>query len=447
MWTAISNNPEFITITAGASGMGNGTVSYSVAANSNTTSRTGTISVAGQLFTVTQDGATPTATPTPTPAPTLQSQFQFSAANFSANESTGSATIAVTRTGDASSTVSVDYKTVDDFTYRLCGIAAGSADQRCDYTTTVGTLIFNAGETTKTFVVPLIDDAYTEGTETIPLALSTPTNGASLAAQSTAVLTINDNDTGAPTVNPIDSAPFFVRQQYYDFLNRLPDDGGLAYWTSLITSCNGDAACINRQRIAVSAAFFIEQEFQLTGNYVYRMYKAAYGERPLYTQFLPDRARINPEQSQLEASKQQFAELFVRRVEFIQRYPVTLSGEQFIDALIASIQQKSGVDLSGQRAALISDYASYGSRARIVRLLAENQAFKDAEYNKAFVLMQYFGYLRRDPDQGGYDFWLSVLNDRVPGNFRSMVCAFITSREYQERFSSVVTRTDSVCGQ
>jgi hypothetical protein len=80
-------------------------------------------------------------------------------------------------------------------------------------------------------------------------------------------------------------------------------------------------------------------------------------------------------------------------------------------------------------------------------LLAENQAFKDAEYNKAFVLMQYFGYLRRDPDQGGYDFWLSVLNDRVPGNFRSMVCAFITSREYQERFSSVVTRTDSVCGQ
>ncbi|HEX8097058.1 MAG TPA: DUF4214 domain-containing protein, partial [Pyrinomonadaceae bacterium] len=62
-----------------------------------------------------------------------------------------------------------------------------------------------------------------------------------------------------------------------------------------------------------------------------------------------------------------------------------------------------------------------------------------------FVLAEYFGYLRRDAEQGGYDFWLNVLNNRVPGNFRSMVCAFITSQEYQERFSSVVPRNNQEC--
>jgi hypothetical protein len=77
--------------------------------------------------------------------------------------------------------------------------------------------------------------------------------------------------------------------------------------------------------------------------------------------------------------------------------------------------------------------------------LIEMTEFRTREFNPAFVLMQYFGYLRRDPDQGGYDFWLSVLNNVQPNNFRGMVCAFITSREYQERFSPVITRSDQLC--
>jgi hypothetical protein len=57
--------------------------------------------------------------------------------------------------------------------------------------------------------------------------------------------------------------------------------------------------------------------------------------------------------------------------------------------------------------------------------------------------MQYFGYLRRDPDQGGYDFWLNILNQQ-PQNFRGMVCAFLTSTEYQQRFG-VATRSNADC--
>ena len=61
--------------------------------------------------------------------------------------------------------------------------------------------------------------------------------------------------------------------------------------------------------------------------------------------------------------------------------------------------------------------------------------------------MQYFGYLHRDVDQGGYDFWLDVVNNREPNNYHGMVCSFITSTEYQLRFGSVVTRSNADCAQ
>jgi hypothetical protein len=83
----------------------------------------------------------------------------------------------------------------------------------------------------------------------------------------------------------------------------------------------------------------------------------------------------------------------------------------------------------------------------VVRSAAEGSTFKEAQYNSAFVLMEYFGYLGRNPDQAGYDFWRNVLNDREPNNYRAMVCAFLTSAEYQLRFGTSVTRTNKACGQ
>jgi uncharacterized protein YbgA (DUF1722 family) len=85
------------------------------------------------------------------------------------------------------------------------------------------------------------------------------------------------------------------------------------------------------------------------------------------------------------------------------------------------------------------------ARARVTRLVADAQAFQAAEYNKAFVLMQYFGYLKRDIDQAGYDFWLNVVTNVQPGNYRGMVCAFTTAAEYQRRFGSITTRTNQDC--
>ncbi len=246
--------------------------------------------------------------------------------------------------------------------------------------------------------------------------------------------------------NPIDTDQFFVRQHYLDFLGREPDQGGLDYWSGQIAQCATDAACLHSRRIGVSAAFFIEQEFQETGNFIYRLYKSSLGRRPKFAEFMPDRSRLIGG-AQLEASKQAFTDSWVQRPEFVQKYPASLNGAQFIEALIQTVLEDAGVDISSQRAALISDYDAHGSRARILRLVADNAALQQAQYNSAFVLMQYFGYLRRDPDEGGYQFWLDVLNNRVPGNFRSMVCAFLTSAEYQLRFGTAVTRTNLDCAQ
>ncbi|MDQ2855373.1 MAG: DUF4214 domain-containing protein, partial [Acidobacteriota bacterium] len=85
------------------------------------------------------------------------------------------------------------------------------------------------------------------------------------------------------------------------------------------------------------------------------------------------------------------------------------------------------------------------SRSLALRTAIEDFSFVQAEFNPAFVLMQYFGYLRREPDQGGYDFWLNVVNDRAPNNYRAMVCAFITSHEYQGRFGTIITRSNQDC--
>src|SRR5207253_3847156 len=94
--------------------------------------------------------------------------------------------------------------------------------------------------------------------------------GGFLGSQATATVTIIDNDS-SPGANPIDQAGFFVTEHYYDFLNRLPDADGLAFWTNEITSCGSDQTCIGLKRINVSAAYFLSIEFQQTGYLVERM--------------------------------------------------------------------------------------------------------------------------------------------------------------------------------
>jgi hypothetical protein len=79
-----------------------------------------------------------------------------------------------------------------------------------------------------------------------------------------------------------------------------------------------------------------------------------------------------------------------------------------------------------------------------------NRPLVDEEYDRAFVATQYFGYLRRNPDIGGFLFWLERVSSapvRELTQQEAMVCSFITSAEYQQRFSAVVTHTNAECSR
>jgi Carboxypeptidase regulatory-like domain/Domain of unknown function (DUF4214) len=242
-----------------------------------------------------------------------------------------------------------------------------------------------------------------------------------------------------PTANAIDTNEYFVRQQYLDFLGREPESGGFNFWLGQLNQCNGDAACTRTKRIDVSAAFFNSQEFRDTGSFVYDLYAGALGRTPTFAEFGPDRSQVVGG-ANVEQARAAFADSFINRAEFTAKYPQTLSREQFVDALLQTMQSRAGIAVS--RDTLLSAYDS-GGRVATVRAGIEAASFVQAENNKSFVLMEYFGYLRRNPDTGGYDFWLNVLNNN--GNYRGMVCSFLTSAEYQHRFGATVTHTNSEC--
>ncbi|MGB9179434.1 MAG: FG-GAP-like repeat-containing protein [Pyrinomonadaceae bacterium] len=251
-----------------------------------------------------------------------------------------------------------------------------------------------------------------------------------------------------PTANPLDTSEYFVRQQYIDFLEREPDAGGFAYWSSQFDLCGNDASCLRQTRINVSAAFFIEAEFQQTGSFIYRLYKAGLGRRLNYAEFNRDRAQIIGG-AQLDQQRAAFVNAFVERADFQQRYADAQTAETFVERLIASVWDASAVDLGAERSILLAQYHAGAnvneSRAIVLHSVVEDGQLKRAEYDKSFVLMQYYGYLRRDVDEGGYQFWLNVLDNREPNNYRGMVCSFITSAEYQQRFSSVTTHSNAEC--
>ena len=388
-----------------------------------------------------------------TPRAPVVSNVQFSQAAFGVTESSSTLNVAVKRTGDTASLATVDYATSDAAGAIGCNTPSANASSRCDYLTTVGRLTFAVGETDKMIAVPIVNDVFVEGPQTFLISLSNPV-GVTLGAQSTATLTIND-DAAEGGVNPVDRSDFYVRQHYIDFLNREPDADGLDFWVREITVCGSDPQCIEVKRINVSAAFFLSTEFQETGYLVYRFYKASFGNLPGapvpigFTDFLRDTQEIGKGvqvgapnwESVLEANKQNYALAFVQTLEFQAAYN-GLSATSFVDKLNTNAGNVlSPTERTNLIALFGSTPADLSKRAQVVRAIAEDDDLRTREFNKAFVLMQYFGYLRRSPnsapdaDFSGYNFWLTKLNN-FNGNFvaAEMVKAFIISDEYRHRF-------------
>jgi hypothetical protein len=245
----------------------------------------------------------------------------------------------------------------------------------------------------------------------------------------------------------IEDHDFFVQQQYVDFLSRFPDQPGFQFWLGQITGCGTNANCVEGQRINTSGAFFLAIEFQETGFLVYRLHKASFGDLPRYENFMPNTRQVasgvvvnqGDWRAQLDTNKQNFINSWVQGAAFLQEYPAGMAAGAYVDKLI----QKAGLTAGDVgRDALVSGLtAGTETRASVLRKIAESAAFSAREKNPAFVLMQYFGYLRRNPNDApdnnldGYHFWLQKLNNHG-GDFHAaeMVKAFITSGEYRSRF-------------
>lgn len=250
--------------------------------------------------------------------------------------------------------------------------------------------------------------------------------------------------------NAIDDATFFVSQHYRDFLSREPDSSGLNFWTNEINSCGADLACLDYKRQNVSAAYFLSIEFQETGFYAIRIQRAAFGKksrdvsRMTLAQFGPDASAVGSGvvvgqagyQTVLEQNKQNYAAQIVASADFIARFPTSQSATQFVSALYSS----AGVTpTQAETDAAVAAFGGGGSSGRIaaLRKVADSNSMVQAELNPAFVLMEYFGYLRRDPDVAGYNFWLTKL-EQFNGNYvqADMVKSFIVSGEYRGRFGN-----------
>lgn len=261
---------------------------------------------------------------------------------------------------------------------------------------------------------------------------------------------------GTNTAITINDADFYVTQQYVDFLSRFPDPNGFNFWQSEITGCGSNATCIDLKRVHVSAAFFLSIEFRATGFLVYKMHLGAFGNlpnRPVPVRredFMPDTRAIGENlivnspgwEELLNNNTNAFALAFVQRTKFQTAFPGTMTAQEFVNKLDNNAGNPlSSTDRANLEAILGNTPQDFSKRAQVLRQFAENPNLDRIEKNKAMVLMQYFGYLRRNPDDApdsnfdGYNFWLGKLTDHN-GDFvgAEMVRSFIVSSEYLNRF-------------
>jgi len=257
--------------------------------------------------------------------------------------------------------------------------------------------------------------------------LSNPV-GITLGAQSVAQVIITDNDSNQNAANAIDDVANFVRQHYHDFLNREPDPGGFAGWQNVLNNCGGTVAqpC---DRIEVSADFYRSEEFHDRGYFVYRFYSASLGRIPKYLEFMRDMQKVSgflsPQDE--EAAKVAFIQEFMNRTEFKQKYDAIVDAGSYVDAILST----AGVT-SQQRDQIVAQLqGNQITRGQALRAIIETAEVDQRFFNESFVIMQYFGYLRRDADIL-YLNWLATLNQT--NDYRLMVNGFMNSLEYRQRF-------------
>ena len=354
------------------------------------------------------------------------SEIRFVSEHFTLIEGAASNFVTVVRLGNTDLIATVNYSTSDEAGLNNCNLTNTLiASARCDYAMSVGSITFAPGEISKTISIPIVHDAFQEGYEAFRIHLNNAV-GATLSndhkSASVEILDVWNSS----RVNPVGDVEFFVRQHYADFLGRDPEPGGFLGWQTIINTCPaGSTSC---DRVHVSGAFFQSQEFQQRGYFVYRFYPVAFGRKPNFAEFIPDIARVSGflTDAQLEAARVAYVNDFMNRPLFTATYN-SLNNTQFVDTLLATAE----VTHPDRDAWITALGNGTKTRAEVLREIAESTQVYSKYYNQAFVVMQYFGYLRRDPD-AAYLNWIQELNNT--GSARTMINGFVNSPEYTFRF-------------
>jgi predicted Zn-dependent protease len=228
--------------------------------------------------------------------------------------------------------------------------------------------------------------------------------------------------------NPLENNSFFVRQQYLDFLFREPEPAGLNAWLGVLNRCDANPSpeC---DRVTVSRSFFESVEFRIKGFFIYRFYAVSFGRLPRYAEIIPDLQFVTGQTAEeLNARREAFINAFVQRPSFRAIYD-PLSNAAYVDTLLRT----AGVTISNRDQLVNNLNTGAQTRAQVLRAIVESPAVESKEFNPAYVAMQYFGYLKRDPEPAGFAAWLNYLNANS-NDFRTMVNGFVNSQEYRTRF-------------
>jgi hypothetical protein len=193
------------------------------------------------------------------------------------------------------------------------------------------------------------------------------------------------------------------------------------------------------------APYSYQSEFRLKGFFVYKFYSVALNRRPTYEEFIPDMRNVSGStEKEVYQKREAFPVSFTGRAEFTALY-AAMSNTDFVNTLLNryALQHVTAPDPanteSGNKVKLTREDlinrldARSLTRPQVLRAIVESDEVGAAEYNKAFVAMQYYGYLKRTPEEDGYQAWLKVIN-QDSNNVRVMVNGFLNSTEYRLRF-------------
>ena len=252
-------------------------------------------------------------------------------------------------------------------------------------------------------------------------------------------------DPGVSTTasNPLEDYRFFIAQHYSDLTGKEADQATLDKLATQFSQCGVKVDCLRNRRLDLSTTLLTQNELPASGVFLHGLYVAGLGRRPRFMEFENDRNAIVNHSGEAEAGRLALALVFVQRPEFQKTFPASMKAAEFVDQLLATISKGSNIDLKSERSGFLKLYdGTHSSRAAILARAVAQPDFVDAQYNQAFVMTQYFSYLRRDPDDSGLTFWVNVLKNkplRDPTAARSMVCTFLNSTEYQNRFGMAPT--------